>query len=180
MASIKRRLGVIRDKIVSKELKPLFNDILTELAALRQATNNACLSSAGLAIGGGTKRTAQAATAFMAIADGTPVYKTAATACSALAGTVAQNKFGLWAFYIDSAGTISTSTKTADADTAAAAIALMPAVPSGKAQIGAIVVTTTDAGGFVGATTALDAAGVTVIYINTIGPVADVSASMTA
>jgi len=142
---------------------------VVDVTAMRTAARTKMLSPAGLAIGPSAKLTAQAAKPFMALAGGTLVYKPAATEMSVLpASTTTQGKFGLWAFYIDSAGTITTSARTAEADTAVAAFALMPAVPASKAQIGAIIVTDADSV-FVAGTDALDAQGVTTIYIDTVG-----------
>ena len=157
--------------------------LVTDLIAVKAREQNSMISNPGLAIGGGSKLTAQAALPFMAIAGGVLQYKPAATAMASLtAGTVAQNKYGLWAFYIDSAGTITSSSKTADCDSAALAFAAMPAVPANKAQIGCIIVINTGVGGFVGGTDALDKGGVTtVIYINNIGlPTAPVAATYSA
>jgi hypothetical protein len=152
-------LGVLRTPIAAT---------IVDVAAARTALNTAMMSPAGLAIGGGSKYTAQAAKPFMAIAGGTYLFKPAATAMSDVVGTIAQTKFALWAWYIDSAGTITSSSKTADADSAALAFALMPAIPANKAQIGCMIVTNSgeawDAG-----TDALDKASTTVIYIDTVG-----------
>ena len=151
---------------------------VVDIAAIRTRLRSAMLSPAGLAIGPSAKLVPQAVKPVMAMAAGTLVFKAAGTEMSALAGTIANTKYGLWAFYVDSAGTITTSTKTADADTAAAAFALMPAVPTGKAQIGAIIVVSSDAGGFIGGTHALDL-NCTVIYIDTVGN-AELPAALTA
>ena len=141
---------------------------VVDVAAIRTRSLSSMLSPAGLAIGGGSKLTAQAAKPFMAMVNGSLVFKPAATAMSALgASTIAQGKFGLYCWYIDSAGTITTSTVTADADTAAAAFALMPAVPASRAMIGSMIVTDSNSA-FVAATDALDADGVTAIYIDTV------------
>jgi hypothetical protein len=183
--SIKQRINAARlDGQTGKELRALFEAIFDDLTNGQTGFTNiiadtryAMLSAPTLAIGGGAKQTAQATKPFMANVGGTMVFKAAATAMSAITGNIATGKFGLWAWYIDSAGAITTSTKTADADTAAAAFALMPAVPSGKVQIGAMIVTNS-AGQFTGGTTALDAASTTVIYIDTIGAMAQVSSAV--
>ena len=190
-----RGLANVKD---AYELKFLLNSILVDLTAIRAVqalvvaditniktrANSSMLSPAGLAIGGGSKLTAQAAKPFMAIANGTAVYLPATTAMSNLpASTTTQGKFGLWAFYVDSTGTITTSARTAEADTAAAAFALMPVVPTGKTQIGCIIVTDSNST-FVAATDALDASGVTVIYIDNVAnvtvPVAQTSTTPAA
>ena len=190
-----KALSIVKD---AYELSFLLNSILTDLTAIRATqalvvaditaiktrSNGSMLSPAGLAIGGGSKLTAQAVKPFMAIANGIAVYVPAATSMSVLpASTTTMSKFGLWAFYIDSAGTITTSARTAEADTAAAAFALMPSVPTGKTQIGCIIVTDSNST-FVAGTDALDASGVTVIYIDNVAnvsvPVAQTSSTPAA
>lgn len=104
--------------------------------------------------------------AFAALVAGVKVSKNADTDMSAIAGSLATAKSALWAFYIDSAGTITTSTKTADAATAAAALALKPAVPVNKAELGYIIVSNASGSAFTAGTTALDMAGVTTTYVN--------------
>ncbi len=188
--SIKLRIAALSNNHDAKEHKLMLDaaladltELRTELAAAvvdltaaRTTLNTRMLSPAGLAIGGGAKKTAQAAKPFFALAGGTLVYKPAATGMSALAAvTLAQGKFGMWCWYIDSAGTITTSAMTAAADTAAAAFALMPAVPANKAMIGAMIVTDSDSA-FVADTDALDAQNVVVIYIDTVGTVTGLSA----
>lgn len=173
--SIKQRINAARlDGQTKQELRALLEAILADLSA---SVRYSVLSAPTLAIGGGAKQTAQATKPFMANVGGTLVFKAAATAMSAITGNIATGKFGLWAWYIDSAGTITTSAKTADADTAAAAFALMPAVPSGLVQLGAMIVTNS-AAQFTGGTTALDAANTTVIYIDAIGAMASATANL--
>lgn len=180
--SIKTRLNAMPGSKGSHELKVLFDLVLADLTALRATVAAAVvdvaairtrsltgtLTPATLVIGTASKLVPKASKPFTALAGGTLVFKAADTAMSALVGTIAQSKFGLWAFYIDSAGTITTSTKTADADTAAAAFALMPAVPASKAQIGFIIVTNSGEA-FDGGTDDLDKASTTVIYCDTVG-----------
>ena len=195
--SISQRTAALSITEDAFALRKLFETILADVAILGAAAGqfvvdamavkareqNSMISNPGLAIGGGSKLTAQAALPFMAIAGGVLQFKPATTAMANLTpGTVAQNKYGLWAFYIDSAGTITSSSKTADCDSAALAFAAMPAVPANKAQIGCIIVINTGVGGFVGGTDALDKGGVTtVIYINNIGlPTAPVAATYSA
>lgn len=143
--------------------------LVVDVTAIRARQNLAMLSPAGLAIGGGSKYTAQAVKPCTALVAGTLVFLPAATAMSALVGTLATAKFALWAFYVNASGTITTSAKTADAASAAAAFALMPAVPANLVQIGFIIVGNATGGNFVGGSTALDAASVTTIYVDTVG-----------
>lgn len=135
-----------------------------DIAAL--AASERLLANAGLVIKAGGSPTVKAANAFSVIAAGVVQTKTAATDMAALVGTLATAKAALWAFYIDSAGTLTSSTKTADAANANAALALKPAVPSGKVEIGYIIVANATGSNFVGGTTALDAANVTTTYVS--------------
>jgi len=196
--SIKQRVGALAAKKDADELRKLFEANLADMAAVRAEVvklvtdvttvitrqKNMTLSSCGLAIAGGAKLTAQVATPFLYIANGTLMVKPVAD-CSALVGTIADGKTAGWAFYIDAAGTITTSAKTADsAGVDAAAIAatyvLLNAipVPENKAIIGHLVVHTTGAT-FVGGTTALDAGTATDLYTTIIGP-ASVPTAITA
>jgi hypothetical protein len=181
--SIKLRMPALSIHRDAKELRIMFETILADMAALRTGlvnvvsdlttlrtrSNTLMLSPAGLVIGTASKKVPKSSKPFMAMVNGTLVFLPVDTAMSTLgSSTVAQNKFALWAFYTDSTGTITTSTVTADANTAALAFAAMPAVPANKAQIGAIIVTNS-AGSFVAVTDDLDKAGNTVIYIDNVG-----------
>jgi uncharacterized hydantoinase/oxoprolinase family protein len=187
-ASIKRWITGVPIEAAKVTLKKLFSAVLVDLGVLRTpiaaaVTDITALitreksfvcSPAALTIASG-KKTATAA-AFTYLANGTLGYK-AASDMSALVGTVADGKTAGWVFYIDSAGTITTSSKTADTTgvDAAAVLAtqllcLAIAQPAGKAIIGNLVVSTTGAA-FVGGTTDLDAGTATDLYQSYIGPV---------
>ena len=125
------------------------------------------ITSATLVIKAGSSAVVKSSTAIVALVNGLTVSLTANTDMSALVGSLATAKSAAWAFYIDSAGTITTSTKTADSATAAAAAGLLPAVPSGKLQIGYVVISNATGSAFTGGTTALDTASLTVAYFNT-------------
>jgi hypothetical protein len=115
---------------------------------------------------GGTK--VKAGATFAALADGTAVAVTSGTVFPALSGTIAAAKYGVWAFYVDSAGTITVSSKSADVATSGgltAALAAKASVPADKAEIGFIVVTGGAAAAFTGGTTALSA-GTTTYFSN--------------
>ena len=165
-------MSIQQDK---QELRKLLEAILADLTALKNdaagivARENHLISAAGLTIASG-KKTATAGNAFAYLAGGVVGYK-AAGDMSALVGTIADAKSAGWVFYIDSAGTITTSAKTADAASAAAAFALANAiaVPTGKAVIGQLVVSTSGAT-FVGGTTDLDAGTATDLYLSFVGP----------
>lgn len=149
----------------------IVNDLITQHNALLAASNSVVLQSAGLVIKAGGSAVVKAGSPVLAMVGGVPVRKAANTDMAALAGTLATAKSALWAFYIDASGNLSVSTKTADANTHDAALALMPAVPAGKAQIGFVVIDNATGSNFVGGTTALDTASLTVTYYHTVGPV---------
>jgi hypothetical protein len=180
--SIKRRVAGLSNSSDKKELKKLLDAAKADLTAVRAEVvklvadvtanrtlqNNKCLTSAGLTIASG-KKTATAGSAFFYIAGGTAGYK-AAGDLSALVGTIADAKSAGWAFYIDSAGTVTTSAKTADVATVALAAAdlLALARPANKAVIGYLIVSTSGAT-FVGGTTDLDAGTATDVYFSLVG-----------
>lgn len=130
------------------------------------ANNNYIITAPTLAMEAGAKKTAKSSTAFKVVAGGVVQAKSADQAMSVLAGTLAAGKYALWAFYIDAAGTITTSTKTADQTSAAAAVAAKPAIPADKVELGYIVVHNGTAGNFTANATLLDATDVTVTYVS--------------
>jgi hypothetical protein len=171
----KVKLGdVLGDLIVQN------NALLTDLTALRAKLNTNMLTKAGLAIKAGASALAKTAIASAALVGGVPVYIAANTDMAPLLGTLATASSAAWAFYVDAAGVITTSEKTASVATHALAVAAIPAPPASKAMIGFIVVTNATGSNFVGGTTALDAASLTVTYYDATGPAvyADVLASV--
>jgi len=145
-------------------------ELITAQNALAARASTAVITKAGLAIKAGASPIVKAVAAFVALIAGVPVRKGANTDMAALVGTLATAKSAAWAFYIDADGTLTTSAKTADADTHAAALALLPVTPAAKAMIGFIVVDNATGSNFVGGTTALDTGSLTVTYYDTIGP----------
>lgn len=147
-------------------LGDILNDLITGFNALVRRARSVCLSNPGLAINAASSPTVKAVNAFSATAGGVLVIKAANTAMAALAGTLATAKSAAFVFYIDGTGTLS-SFKTADAVDAPTAVGLIPSPPADTAQLGFITVTNTSGAGFIGGTTALDAAGIAVTYYNT-------------
>lgn len=195
--SIKQRTGALASKKDAEELRKLLEANLADMTAVRDEvvklvadataitaqTRNHLITDPALAIGGGAKTTAQATKAFLAVAGGTTVYKAAATAMPNLGGAAtAANMSTAWAFYIDSAGTITVSDRVADAASAAAAITAITAVaiPTNKALIGYLVVTMSGGATFTPNTTALDAANTAVVYLSAIGLAKDTGAQTAA
>lgn len=141
-----------------------------------------CLGSAVLAINAGSAATWKMtnSVALPYLINDVMYRKAAATAqavptqitWSAVASTY---NAGAFLIGLDNAGNVSTypTNVTATTTSQAAAVAgiVWPAVPEGVAVIGAIVISTSAANtAFTGATTALDAANITVDYINIQGP----------
>lgn len=152
------------------KLGDLIEAVITQYNLLVNSVNTKVVTKAGLAIKTAGSAIVHAASPILAVVGGAAVRKAANTDMAALAGTLATAKSAAWAFYIDATGTLSTSAKTTDAATHDAAVALLPALPDGKAQIGVVVIDNATGSNFVGGTTALDTASLTVTYYDTTGP----------
>jgi len=139
-------------------------------AALTAAAATKVLSKAGLAIHGSTSAVVKSVNGIAYMINGV-MYTLAAADLSALVGTLATAKSAAWAFYVDAAGTVTTSAKTADSASHAAATALITAPPANKAMIGFIVVDNATGSNFVGGTTPLDTGSLTVSYYDVEGSV---------
>lgn len=128
------------------------------------------LNSAGLVIHGSASLVAKTgAAAFYASVTGVLVKIAAATDMPALVGTVTNATFGTYAFFVDSAGVVTSAMGTQGATLAAAKLA---PIPKGKALVGFIIINPTGTGDFVGGTTTLDDATVVpgALYVSPIGP----------
>lgn len=159
--------GAMKFGTYLENLVAQLNAAVVDAAARTARHSSAVMSNPGLAIHGAGSTLAKAGNAFIASAAGTIVRKAANTDMAALAGTLATAKSAAWAFYIDAAGTLTSSAKTADVATHDLAVAAIPAPPAGKAMIGVVVIDNASGSNFVGATTALDAVGLTVTYYST-------------
>lgn len=144
-------------------LRPILN-------ALADRLSSQALGSAGLAIKAGGGVLVKAGTAVSAIASGVPLRIAVNTDMAALSGTVTNAKFNVFAFFVDSAGTL---TSAMGIEGATLAAVTFPPTPAGKAMLGFITINPTGTGNFVGNTTALDDATVvpTAVYVNTQGAV---------
>jgi len=155
-------IAQLRDSVVQSALRALITPVFDRLSSLT-------LTSAGLAIkAGGSAIVKTGAAITYALASGVLRSVAAATDMPALAGTVVNATFNVYAFFIDSAGTVTSQIGTAGATLAATKL---PPIPQGKALLGFIIVNPTGTGDFVGGTTALDDATVVpgVVYVNTVG-----------
>jgi len=131
-----------------------------------QMASTGIKTGAALAIGSTTTAVANGAFTFDAAGAG---YAKAADAAGTAPGndTIPQNKYGAVAFDIGADGTIDAIEASANAtgyDSAALAIAGIAAAGAGHARMGTVTAISTDAGGFVFGTTALNAGGTTVAY----------------
>lgn len=139
-----------------EEMEPLFEK-------LQRALSSQVLNSAGLAIGT-AKAKVLIANTIRAYVEGSLVAKT--TAEITLSGTITADLFNVYVLSINAAGTV-----TAQMGTEAATLGgvRFPAIPSGSAVIGFVIVNPTGTGNFVGGTTELDDATVVpnAVYVNT-------------
>ena len=115
------------------------------------------LKTGGLAIKTGGSALAKFANTLYYFVGGN-LYKKTTADCAALSGTVTNAKFNVFVFYIDAAGTLTTSMGT---EGATLADVVFPAYdPSTKCMIGFVIINPTGTGNFVGGTTPLDDATV--------------------
>jgi len=154
--TIARYLAAIPDSQMRRFVQIVIN-------ALADRYNSCMLGSAGIVIkGAGNIDAKTGATATAAIAGGTMLSIAAATNLVTFVGTTSQNKFNVYLWYIDAAGTITSAMGT---EGAALANVVWPSPPQGKALIGGFTVNPTTAP-FVGGTTLLDAANTNVVYFS--------------
>jgi hypothetical protein len=176
-------------KLVQDQLNhalPIFRDskfgdlivaVLAAINGLVAAGSSSVLNSAGLAIKAGGSALAKTANLVLVNINGVYLRKAPAD-LPALVGNLATAKSAAWPFYIDAAGTFHTGAKTADVATHDLALAAVPAVPAGYAQLGILVLDNATGANFVGGTTALDAASLTATYYNAVGAMPSATASV--
>lgn len=160
-ATLQQLMAGLRDQAVQRFMTPV-------LQSLADRYSSQMLGSGGLVIKAGASALVKAGSAFYAMANGVLVTKAANTDMAALSGTVTNATFNVFAFYIDSAGTLTSLMGTAGASLA---LVKLPEPPQGKAMVGFTVINPTGTGDFVGGTTALDDATVVpnAAYVNTVG-----------
>ena len=135
-------------------------------AKVKQALPNSVCGSAGLAIKASSSPLVKSTAAVTATVQGTSVT-VSADDMPALSGTIAAGQFNAFAFFVDSAGDLTTVMGT---EAATAADVVLP-VDGTKAMIGYVLVGAKSDTAFTGGTTALDATGYTAVYINNPQPV---------
>jgi|SRR5579862_2616578 len=141
--------------------------VLTDIITYSSYT---MLSKAGLVIHGAGSTLVKAGSAFAALVNGTIIRKAANTDMAALSGTIANGQSGAFSFFINSSGTLSSQFGGAKSnhDAAIASSSLLATLSSGLVMIGIVVVDNASGSNFVGGTTALDTAGLTVTYYDII------------
>jgi hypothetical protein len=106
---------------------------------------------------GGSTLVKTGAAATYAIANGRLLTLAPATDLAALAGTVANARFNVFGYFVDSAGALTSGMGT---EGASLGTLRFPQLPIGKAWMGFTIINPTGTGNFVGGTTALDDATV--------------------
>lgn len=129
----------------------------------------------GTALAIGSPTTTVANGAFNFDIAGTGYSKGAVAGTALAAGTIPQNKWGIYRFSIVAGGTITVTAGAANFttgyDSEALAIAALPALPASSADMGYVTVMSTVSGGFVGGTSNLNDGSVTAHYYPTAGTV---------
>lgn len=141
----------------------------TALVGVYNKMSSQTLTTAGLVIKGATTKVAKtgaAVTYYMT--NGRLGSIAAATDMPALAGTVTNAKFNVFAIFVDVAGTVSTAMGT---EAATLGGVIFPAQPIKTAILGFIIINPTGTGNFVGGTTNLDDATVApnAVYVSIVG-----------
>lgn len=127
-------------------------------------SNTLVLTAPVLTIKADASPTAKSSAGFSALVAGSVQAKAGDTDMTALAGTLAAGKSCLFIFYMSVAGAL-TTVKTADADTAEAAVLLLPDAPANLVRLGYALVSNGTEANFVGGTTALDAADIDATFV---------------
>lgn len=163
----------IHAESIIQPVKDCLIALAADIAAVISFGRVQLLNSGALAIKAGASAIVKIGAAIYATAtDATGavvlVTKAINTDMAALAGTVTNAKFNVYCFFIDSAGTLTTSMGT---EGATLATVVFPTFSAAKTCIGFVIINPTGTGNFVGGTTALDDATVVpnAVYVNTVG-----------
>ena len=135
------------------------------IAKVQALAVDVCLSSAGLAIGTGSKKKVKVVNDTRYTANGVMGLVAAASEVT-LAGTITNAKFNVYVISVTSAGVVSAAMGTEGATLGAV---VFPTVPADSAVLGFVIVNPTGTGNFVGGTTDLDDGTVVpnAVYVNT-------------
>lgn len=154
-------------KTIGKNIRTADQNMLDILTKIQSALSDVCLSTAGLAIGTGSKKKVKIVTACKAVINGAIKGVAANTEC-ALAGTVTNAKFNVFAIYATDTDTVAASMGV---EAAALAGVTLPTIPANAAVLGLLIVNPTGTGNFVGGASGTDLDDGTVVpnavYINT-------------
>jgi len=140
------------------------------LAPLADRFSSQMLSNSTLVIGTAPNTVPKTGAAISyGVAKGVGIQVAAGTHMPALVGTVLDDLFNVYAFFIDSASVVTSAMGTAGATWAAVKF---PPFPENKTLLGFVRVNPTGTGPFVGGTTALDDATVApnAVYFSPVGP----------
>lgn len=156
--TVTRYISQLHDKRDRENLRPIVEGIADALScqSMERAAIAASVGATTVKIG---------AVDWYGIAQGKLQKVAAATVLPALSGTIAQNTFNVYCFYIDSAGTVTSQMGTAGATKD---LIKFPTRPVGKTLIGAAMFNPTTAA-FIGGTTLADAANTNIVGLNTMG-----------
>ena len=160
MSSIAQRLRHLALAVSdSMSLGLLFSDLWAQM-------RSGAMASAGLAINGAGNAQFKTVNLIDVLVNGVLVSLAANTASGALAGTILQNNFGGWVYYVNASGAVVTQFMNQAATLAGVT---WPATQAGYTPIGYVRLNPTTAA-FIGGTTALDAASTNAVYGNFVGP----------
>jgi len=161
-ATIQQEVNGIPDPLTAAAMTAVLRPIGDRLSS--QTINSAALRIKG----GSASPIVQTNAASAYVVNGHLVTKATALDLPALVGTVTEDNFNVFAFFIDQAGTI-TSAMGIQASTLFGVV--FPNIPENKACIGFVIINPTGTGNFVGGTTVLDNATVVpnAVFCNTLG-----------
>lgn len=160
LASLVKWIQGINNYLIAGSIRKIASPVYDRMTST-------CLKSGGaIVITGAASTTAKTGAAITySIANGVPVKIAAATNLAALSGTVANAQFGIYAWFQDQAGVV---TSLFGGSFATFALQQFPQFPVGKACVGFVFINPTGTGPFVGGTTQLDDATVVpnAVYID--------------
>lgn len=145
-------LDTIRRYLAPVPVRETQKALDTLLGYLADRLNSVSCMSAALQTKAGNLLVQTGSVTWYGFAGGIPIRLTANTDMAALSGTVTNAKFNVFAYFITSAGVISTVMGTEGATLSAMKF---PEKPIGSAMIGFTVINPTGTGNFVGNTTSL-------------------------
>lgn len=158
-------------KTIGKNIRTADQNMLTLLGKVQDALSDVCLTTAGLAIGTGSKKKVKVVTIARCVIN-CLLKSVAAGTEIVLAGTVTNAKFNVFVLYATDTDTAAAAMGTEAATLAAVA---WPVIPANAAVLGILIVNPTGTGNFVGGSAGTDLDDATVVpnavYINTPYPV---------